>query len=74
LRREARRFSRQISVGAHGEHRTHTVFLVPQQLMSDVVVGLVRCRLRAAFCEAQVSVGIDDQRHDRLTVQIDHFR
>src|SRR5271169_5842104 len=32
-----------LSVCAHGENRADSVFLVPQQLMADIFVGLVRC-------------------------------
>jgi hypothetical protein len=32
-----------LSVRAHGEHGADPVFLVPQQLMTEILVGLVRC-------------------------------
>src|SRR5271166_5047800 len=32
-----------LSVRAHREYRADPVFLVPQQLMTEIVVGLVRC-------------------------------
>ena len=59
-------------VGAERDDDAHPVIRVAVQVVDDVLAGVVRGVVGQPALEADVTVEVDERRHDRLAGQVDH--